>query len=212
MTNDIEEIDILKIIKNNLKSIITFTVVFSFIFFVVSIVASKNAYSASALVYVKNSSNTNDMTESIQIALSTDAVYNRVIADLNLSYTTDEISQIVSVEPLKDSNFFRINVKDSNPQTALLIANRLAEMSETEINRYQSTASISIVDDATSTKKTKSLKTSVITLIGLIIGLCGSIFFFIIKSLFDKSIKDDDDLVSIYNIPLLSNIVDFNKI
>ena len=75
-------------------------------------------------------------------------ILNRVIADLNLNLTAEQLQKKTSVSYLGDSNVMVVNVDDREPRRAARIANQIAQTYILEINNLIEGKEVSLLDEA----------------------------------------------------------------
>ena len=121
-------------------------------------------------------------------------VIEPVINNLGLSYSYEKLRGRVSVASVQNTEIIRVAVSDDNPKVATRIANEIASVFTTEIQKIYKLNNVSVVDKAVDAMKPYNvnyLKDIVIyTAIGLVIS-CGIIF---IKFYFDTTIKTSEEI------------------
>lgn len=117
-------------------------------------------------------------------------VLEKVIKNLKLDKTAEELSKDVSVTSVTNTQLIKIEVRSDSKKQAKKIANEIATVFSNEIVNIYKIQNISIVDQAKLAKtayNVNPLKQNLIYLIaGLVLG-CGIVF---IMFYFDTSIKD----------------------
>lgn len=117
-------------------------------------------------------------------------VLEKVIKNLKLDKTAEELSKDVSVTSVTNTQLIKIEVRSDSKKQAKKIANEIATVFSNEIVHIYKIQNISIVDQAKLAKtayNVNPLKQNLIYLIaGLVLG-CGIVF---IMFYFDTSIKD----------------------
>lgn len=121
-------------------------------------------------------------------------VIEPVISNLGLSYSYEILRRKVSVESVANTEIIRIAVSDDDAQTATRIANEIASVFTTEVQKIYKLNNVSVVDkavDAIKPYNVNYLKDIVIyTAIGVVLS-CGIIF---IKFYFDTTIKTSEEI------------------
>lgn len=133
-------------------------------------------------------------------------VLSKVIRELGLNYNVGELSSMIHVSAVNDTQIIKISVINSDNKKAKQIANTLARIFSDEVNRIYGVDNVSIIDEAIIAKtpyNVSGIKTLVLAfLIGLFLG--SSIVF--VKYYFDDTIKTIEDVEKSLNIPIMGVI------
>jgi capsular polysaccharide biosynthesis protein len=180
-------------------------------------------YKASTLLYVNNGSlslggatfSVSDLTASKSLVptyivlLKTRDTLNEVIerADLKMSYGS--LSGKVSASAVDDTQVFSVNVTDSDPERATLIANTIAEVLPERVEAIISQSSVRIVDRAVVPSGRSGPDITKYTTMGMIIGAVLACAAIVIMELLDDRVRDEQFLIQNYNLPVLATIPDF---
>ncbi|BCS80352.1 YveK family protein [Anaerocellum diazotrophicum] len=145
-----------------------------------------------------------------EIAVSR-TVLEKVIKELNLKMTTEELGNMVSVQLKNDTRILMINIESKDPKFAATVANKLAEVFIEAVQRIMKIENVQIVDRAVipdkPEKPKKLLNTAVAFVLGLMIGV--GIAFFI--EYLDNTIKTPDDVEKYLELPVLAVIQDIHE-
>lgn len=128
---------------------------------------------------------------------------------LNLSY--GQLSGMISTTTVKETGVFKVTVSSENPQQAAVIADSLAYIVETQICEILRGSSVKVIDKpivATSPYSPNHIKN---TMIGVAIGLLGSVLLIVLLEIFDAKLKTEDDLKHCCNYPILTIVPDMNE-
>lgn len=106
--------------------------------------------------------------------------------------TADDLSKMVSVSTLQNSQVFTVKVKDTSPVRARDIANEVAKVFEKKIATIMSISNVSVVSKATADSDPVSPKLKWIAIIGLFFGIAIAFVWGLIRELTDQTIKDID--------------------
>ncbi len=119
-------------------------------------------------------------------------VLNQVIKELNLDYTVSELSSMIKVEAVGDTEIIKITVSNENKKKAAIIADQIAETFSKEIKDLYHLENVSVVDKAVvnnNAYNVNHLKDNVIFLgIGIVLTF-GVVF---VMYYFDITIKSSD--------------------
>lgn len=121
-------------------------------------------------------------------------VLNKVIKNLDLNISYADLKKKIDVTSVENTEIINIYVSDENPKRATLIANEIASVFVSEVNKFYKLNNVNILDkatNATSPYNVNYVKDNVIyVLIGTVISL--GILFIIFY--FDTSIKTSEEI------------------
>jgi len=139
------------------------------------------------------------------------AVLQQVINDLNLQMTPEELSELVSVQLKNDTRIIMIRVKNTDPNMAALMANKLAEVLIDAVQQILNVENVQVIDAATvpdtPVSPRKVLNTAVAAVVGLIVGIALAFMF----EYFDNSIRTPEDVERHLGLPVLTVIPDLGN-
>lgn len=216
------------IIRKRLTLIIAITLVSTFIAGILSFYILPPIYKATVTLFAGRSTNSDGSNDSIQalyndvllgqqlvkdyreIAVSR-TVLERVIKELNLRMTPEQLSNMVSVDLKNDTRILMINIESKSPKFAATVANKLAEVFIEAVQRIMKIENVQIVDKAVipdkPEKPKKLLNIVVAFVLGLMVGV--GIAFFI--EYLDNTIKTPDDVEKYLELPVLAVIPDLEE-
>jgi len=143
-------------------------------------------------------------------------ISTRIISNLGLNMTPEELSDRISVSSVKDTVIIQIAVKDRDSQMAARIANEAAKVFSEEIERIYKIQNISIIDKAMAADIPYNINhlRDIAVAIGVAIMLDILIAFIILFS--DTTIKSAEEIEEIIGLPVLGVVAklteDVNKI
>ena len=121
-------------------------------------------------------------------------VLENVINNLGLDYSYGELYEKVSVTAVTNSELIRIVVSDPNPKQATKIADEIASVFVSEVNKFYKLNNVAILDkaeDQSTPYNVNYIKDNAIyVLIGLVVS-CGIVFIFFY---FDTTIKASEEI------------------
>lgn len=180
-------------------------------------------YKSDVLLYVENkqsdseSLNINDITAAQKlvntsvIIFQNDVVLQKVMDSLELYYEMDDFKEMISLSSVNSTEVLKIEVTSTDPQEAADIANLLSDVGSSEFLRIVKSGSIELVSPATAADKPSSPNLKLNLAIGLIAGLILSFLFVLVMEMLDTTVKPEDDLYKIYNIPVFAEVMDFDS-
>lgn len=138
----------------------------------------------------------------IEILMTNDFM-NSVVRANKLDYTAKELSEMVVMTPVKETEIFQVQVTTYKPQDSLIIANTIARLAPKRIIEIKDADAVRVVDPATLPSKPSSPNLLKNTGIGFASSLILGVVIAFVLNMMDKHIKDEDDLLKHYDIPIL---------
>ena len=154
----------------------------------VSANSGDNSYNTSELQLNKN------LVGTYSEIIKSRKVLEQVIENLGLNYSYGSLKGNVSVASVQNTEIIKVSVGDANPEMATRIANEIADVFTTEIQKLYKLNNVSIVDKAVDSVKPYNVNYFKDNLIYIALGLvvsCGLIF---INFYFDTTIKTSEDI------------------
>ena len=116
-------------------------------------------YTATSKIYVVSASsdtmvNLSDLNLGTSLSsdyeqvISIRPIFNKVIEDLELEYTYDELLLMTKIAVIKNTRIMTISVTSSDPEEAQQIANKIAEVAEIQIPKLMDTPKPHIIEPA----------------------------------------------------------------
>lgn len=206
------------------KLLVLCMVIAGIIAMLVSVFAVTPLYLAEATLYVNNNRVTEnedyltstDMSASLQLVkgyliLSTsDAVLDRAVEKLDGQYSAAQLRRSIAVEQLDDTVIFALRVIHEDPKEAANIANALAALIPEVGPTVIKGSSAAVIDTAKVPTGIYSPSYSTNVLLGALGGLLAAMIYVTIVYLKDTRIKDENDLVDTFQLPILGRIPDFD--
>ena len=134
----------------------------------------------------------------IELAKS-QTIRRKVIKDLNLSVTFEELDKMTYVGQVSNTELLMIKVTNKNPALAAAIANSMAQ----EFSKTVLLDNISIVDQAEIPIKPNAQSKSRLALSAFLVGLMASLFLVFLMVYLDNTIKTPRDVKDVLGIPCL---------
>ena len=146
------------------------------------------------------------LVNSYRVLCKTDKILNQVIAETKLPLTVKGLSDKITITADNDTEIIRIAVQDNDPQTAALIANKVATVFVREIPLIMHMGNVQVIDNALPNQEpVKPDKMMIIAVAGLL-GLMVSIGVAFLIEYFDISIKTSEQLSTLLDVPVLGTI------
>lgn len=121
-------------------------------------------------------------------------VLNEVISNLGLSYSTVDLSENISVTAVENTEIIRITVADADNKQASKIANEIASVFMTEIQKFYKLNNVSVIDKAENSLNPYNINYIKDNLIYLLIGFVLSSGVIFVMFYFDTTIKTSEEI------------------
>ena len=227
-TNEMNEVDIvevdlfnlLRLLWEKLWIIVLSMIVCGAIAFSASIFTVAPMYSASAMLYVNNSSasvsgipitiNSSQLSaarsllDTYVVILRTRTTLEAAIEKADLPYSYSQLQGIVSAASVNDTDIFRITATCTDPDDAKIIVDTLVEILPDRISDIVDGSSVRVVDRAIRPTGRSSPSYTRYAFVGAVLGAVLSSAVIIIEDLMNTSVRDEEYLKLRYNIPILA--------
>lgn len=209
MEQDYETIDlreILFLIKNNILAIIASTLVCALLGFIVTAFLLTPKYEASATMIVNSRQEqtanlTNDMittaknlVSTYSIIIKSDTVLDKVIEQLGLELTYEQLSKKVTVSAVDSTQVMKIAVQDENPAVAKSITEAITRIAPGIIQDKVEAGSVKVISEARAgdhpVSPNKARNTAIAGLLGMVLSV-GIVF---LREMLNNTFKTDDDI------------------
>lgn len=141
----------------------------------------------------------------IQI-FKTDTFLRRIAELSGLNYTSEQISKMVSMAALGETEVLEIEVVCSSPIDAKILANTILDNAQEEINRIGQGGYVSVIDEASTPTEPSSPNIELYTVVGVLLGAFIGVLIIFVIELLDTRIKCEEDIASRYELPILGVI------
>lgn len=146
------------------------------------------------------------LVETYSKIIKSKLVLEQVISETGVTYTTEELSENVSVEAYENTEMLKISVTDQDPELAANIANSIAQVFSGEIAKIYQINNISVVDVAVTPEEVSNNTLKRDLLIALFIGIFGTIGVVFVVYYFDDTVKLTDDLEEEIGMPVVAKV------
>jgi capsular polysaccharide biosynthesis protein len=142
------------------------------------------------------------------VIIKSPAILDKVIVQLGLDMTAGQLNGKITVASEKDSQVVNIAVQDPDPNVAADIANKTAEVFQNEIVKIMSVDNVSILAQATLADNQAPIKPQPVmnVAIALVVGLMAAVGLAFLLEYFDSTIKNEQDIEKILELPILGVI------
>jgi len=133
-------------------------------------------------------------------------VMGRVINNLNLTYSVNELSSKVTVVSINETEIIKISVVDSDNKLASDIANEIASVFNSQIVKLYNIQNIGVIDRAEVSNAPYNVNVTkqlvIASLIGFVLG-CALVF---VIFYFDNTIKSVEEVENKLKLPIIGTV------
>ncbi|MED3892300.1 Wzz/FepE/Etk N-terminal domain-containing protein [Peribacillus frigoritolerans] len=211
--------DIFKTLKKRWKLIMLLTLIAALISGTISYFLLTPVYQSSTQILVNQKQSENqldsnqiqsniDMINTYSVIIKSPAILEKVNDELKLDQSVEQLSEKITINSQENSQVFSLTVQDSNPTEAVEIANTVSETFQKEIKDIMNVDNVSVLakaeikDDPTPVKPNPVLNIAIAVVVGLMAGI-GLAF---LLEFMDNTIKDEDDIERLLELPILGSI------
>lgn len=133
-------------------------------------------------------------------------VLNKVINNLYLDMTEEELSNKMQISIVKDTHIMEISVTDTNPQLAMEITKEVSKVFLNEIKEIYNLNNIGIVDEAQVSNTPYNINHIKDILMFVVLGIFASGLYVLLVYILDNTIKSGEDIERYVKIKTLGNI------
>ncbi|CAK6476294.1 putative capsular polysaccharide biosynthesis protein YwqC [Peribacillus frigoritolerans] len=219
MEETISITDIFKTLKKRWKLIMLLTLIAALISGTISYFLLTPVYQSSTLILVNQKQTENqldstqiqsniDMINTYSVIIKSPAILEKVIDDLELDQSVEQLSGKITINSQENSQVFSLTVQDSNPAKAVEIANTVSSIFQKEIKDIMKVDNVSILAKAEIKENPAPVKPNPLLniAIAVVVGLMAGIGLAFLLEYLDNTIKDEDDIERLLDLPLLGSI------
>lgn len=133
-------------------------------------------------------------------------VLEQVINLLHLDMSAQELSPLVQVEAVNNTQVFKISVSNANPELASRITNQLLEVFSKEVGSLYHVNNIYIMDEAEPSNTPYNIHHAKDLMMFFMFGLVASFGLVVIFYLLDNTIKSEKDIEDYTGLSVLASI------
>lgn len=214
---------LIKALLKRWKIILLITVIFCIASFLFTYNFIAPVYSVSTTMYIRNTDNykgdiysgdilsSQELCNTFSVLIKSSSVMEKVAQNVNadistLGYTASQISSMVSATPITKTSIINISVRSTNPYIAQNIANVISEVAPDEIMGIIGAGHAEIIDKAKISEYPFYPNINQNVMLAGLIGFAFSCIIIILIEILDTSIKSENDLRQITDIPIIGII------
>ncbi|MEC0344804.1 YveK family protein [Peribacillus frigoritolerans] len=211
--------DIFKTLKKRWKLIMLLTLIAALISGTISYFLLTPVYQSSTQILVNQKQSENqldstqiksniDMINTYSVIIKSPAILEKVIDELELDQSVDQLSQKITINSQENSQVFSLTVKDSSPTKAVEIANTVSSIFQKEIKDIMNVDNVSILAKAEIKENPTPVKPSPLLniAIAVVVGLMAGVGLAFLLEYMDNTIRDEKDIETLLDLPLLGSI------
>jgi capsular polysaccharide biosynthesis protein len=211
--------ELIDIVLSHIKLIIGITLACGLLAFSVSQFVLTPYYESSVKLFVNNSrvgasetTSISDLNASERLVntymeiVKSDTVLSKVKSNVGFTNSLDQLRRMVSTQPVKNTEIFYVTVTSADPESAQRLANQIAKDAPVEIMDFVEATSVKVIDYANIPSKPSTPNVKLNTAIGFLLGLILSILLVLLLDMLDVTIRSEDDITSLLDIPVLGVI------
>ena len=192
-----------------------------FIAFLYTKIIINPSYTASVQLYVipndsEASVNLNELNYAQKVVatyinfLNTNVFYEKIQNDTMLDYSPNQIRNMTSIKSVNNTEIFKISVTSLSAKDSYSLAESMERMAPQLIRSIKPSARISVVDPVKFPNKPSGPNVLKNTFVGGIFSLLAAVIVMFLVEIFDINIKNKEDLIASYQLPVLAEIPNFN--
>jgi capsular polysaccharide biosynthesis protein len=211
--------DIFKTLKKRWKLIMLLTLIAALVSGTISYFLLTPIYQSSTQILVNQKQSENqldstqirsniDMINTYSVIIKSPAILEKVIDELELDQSVDQLSQKITINSQENSQVFSLTVQDSNSAKAVEIANTVSSIFQEDIKDIMKVDNVSILAKAEVKENPTPVKPNPLLniAIAVVVGLMAGIGLAFLLEYLDNTIKDEDDIERLLDLPLLGSI------
>lgn len=148
------------------------------------------------------------------VIITSPAILTKVIEQLNLTQTPEELTEKITVSSENESKVVNIRVAHEEAAQAVVISNTLAEVFQKEVPKLMAVDNITIL--STAEMEASTIPVTPKLWLNLLIALVGSIMLGVLVALFleilDTTLKNELDVEEVLELPVMGTISSMKKV
>ena len=212
------------IVKPYLVHIVLISIIFSLMSFIITKTLIKPIYESSATIIVNNRRDENQFISSDElnsarnlasvygIVITSNAVMEPVINELEVDLTMDQLSKKVSVTPVDNTQVIKISVKDQDPELARVYTNEIIKVAPDIMVEMVEAGSVKVVSYPQEPTAPISPNVKMNVLVAGMLGFMLSIGFVFMRFLLDKTFRNAESVENTLGIPVIGVIPNLTSV
>ncbi|SFD17016.1 Wzz/FepE/Etk N-terminal domain-containing protein [Bacillus sp. UNCCL81] len=155
--------------------------------------------------------NTKDDLSTLMVMMDDPSVLERVINNLHLSISTEDLAKKLNVTRINDSTIFSITAQDNNPIIAKNIANETAKSFKDEVSNILNFKNVQLLFPAKETSIPINQQSNKVIIFAFVMGIVISIALVFLMDSLDQTIKRRSEVEEILGVPVIGIVPNMNK-
>ena len=216
-------LELLQALKDKVALILSVTILAAALSWVFSSFVMPRKYEASVNMIVNTRteivgvvtsdsiSSAQDLVDTYAIIIKSNKVLNKVIDQLGLHMSYEELSKLISVDPIRNTQVMKIAAQCADADQAALIVQTISEIAPSIVADAVEAGSCKVVSDVYSSAKPVSPDIPRNILLASALALIAVCALVVLRELFNDYIVDDADLEKKLGISVLGVIPDVEE-
>lgn len=149
-----------------------------------------------------------NLVNSYIVILKTRESLNEVIDYAGVNRTYKEVLEMLTAEPVENTEIFQVVVTSPDPAEAEKLANSIAYILPKRIATIIEGTSAKVVDSAVIPTKPSSPSYTINTLVGFMLGFLLSVMVLALREFFDITVRSEEDITQLIKHPILTAVPD----
>ena len=143
--------------------------------------------------------------------IQSDNVLEKVADEVGGGVSASFIRSSMAARQKGETELFDVFITHPDPVTAARLANAVAEVAPSEIERFVEGSSAKIVDYAKVPTVPSAPSVTRNTILGALIGFVLAVAYITVRFLMDVRIREEEDLATLFDVPVLGQIPAFES-
>lgn len=211
----------LRILLKRFKLMILLTLIAAGAFFAVTRYVLPPVYTASVQLYVSTGeaaspADLNELTYAQKVVntyisfLRTKVFYTRVLENTGLDFSQKQLKKMTVIKAVNNTEIFEITVSSYSARTSYQLADAMQRTAPELIREIKASAEISVVDPVVLPQEPSGPNVLINTAAGGMFGFLIAVPASFLWEVIDVKVKDEEDLVGKYQIPIIGSIPSFD--
>ncbi|GAB6431324.1 MULTISPECIES: YveK family protein [Bacillus] len=145
------------------------------------------------------------LTNTYKVIIKSPVILEQVKEKLKLQETLQELTKNIDVANERDSQVISVTVQNKNPRTASAIANKIAEVFQSEVAKIMSVDNVTVLSKAEVFDNQSPIKPRPMlnVAIAFIVGLMVAVGLAFLLEYLDNTLKKEEDVEKLLGLPVL---------
>ncbi|MBH0156603.1 capsular biosynthesis protein [Fictibacillus sp. 5RED26] len=149
-----------------------------------------------------------EMINTYSVIIKSPIILDKVVQNLDLSETTDQLIGKISVSSEQNAQVFNLTIEDADPAHAVKLANEISNTFSSEVPKIMSVDNVKVLSPAVLKDNPSPVKPKPLLnmAIALVVGLMAGVGIAFLLEYLDNTIKTEEDIQNILQLPILGAI------